>query len=89
MKSLVLDALDEAARTLQFPGDGLMDSLGVDVRVQVDALAESVGFVEYKLDGLDFSQELAAGEYLLSAGSVTGQDLLDASVVELDICVCC
>lgn len=67
-----------------------MASLGVDALVQIDALVqvddvvvESAGFVEYNLDGLDFSQELAVEEYLLSAESLSAQDLLDAAVVRL------
>ncbi len=78
MKSLVFDALAEAEGCLKSPGD----LGGLDALVQVDAPAGSAGFVHHSLDGLDFSQELAAEEYLLSAKCLSGQDLLDAFVVQ-------
>lgn len=84
MKSLVFDALAEAAGRLNFPDGWLVNPLGVDALVQFDALVGSAEFAECNLDGLDFSQEPAAEEYLLSAGSVSAKNLLDAAVVQPD-----
>ncbi len=82
MKSLVFDALAEAEGCLKSPGHWGGGARGLDALVQVDAPAESAGFVHHSLDGLDFFQELAAEEYLLSAKCLSGQDLLDAFVVQ-------
>ena len=60
----------------------MVDYLRLDALIPVDALAESAGFADHNLDGLGFSQELAAEESLLSGESLSAQDLLDAVVVQ-------
>ena len=84
MKSLVFGALRDAAGCLDLPGSCVLDSLELDVLVQFDVPAESVGFVECTVDALGFSQELAA-EYLLSAESLSAQEVLGAVAVQRDV----
>ena len=64
----------------------MVNPLGIDAGalVQFDALAGSPEFAECNLDGLDSYQESAAEEYLLSAGSVSAKNLLNAVVLQPD-----
>ena len=78
---LVFDALAETAGRQKFPGECLVSPGEVDGLVQVDAIAEPAVFENYNLDEMDFSQELEGEECLLSAVSVSAQDLLKTVVV--------
>ena len=60
------------------------DSLELGVLVQLDVPAESAESVECTLDALGFSRGLAA-EYLLSAESLSAQEVLGAVAVQWDV----